>query len=327
MSGFATGCAIAFDHAGNDLIDASASTAGVTIYGGAGKDTIYGSQGDDQLAGGSGDDEIHGDDNPTDTIDGTSAVGRDHIYGDGGINADLTTRLDLATQIITLVTVPAPATDGASSDGLAPGGDTLFGDGGDDIILGDHGVITQAPGTIGLLTTGMVHRIETTENASGGIDRIQGGAGNDQILGGHMGDFIDGNDGDNIILGDRRRHRLRDCGRHRLGHRPDHQPVDDRTCTAATTTSTAAAATTSTSSPAVAKTPSTCRAATTSSSATATSASPPPACGPTNFSDEPLTLDRIETTAFGEGGNDTITTGAGNDIVLGGHNERQRPRA
>ena len=226
VSGFATGRAIAFDHAGNDLIDASASTAGVTIYGGAGKDTIYGSQGDDQLAGGSGDDEIHGDDNPTDTIDGTSAVGRDHIYGDGGINADLTTRLDLATQVITLVTVPAPATDGASSDGLAPGGDTLFGDGGDDIILGDHGVITQAPGTMRLLTTGMVHRIETTENASGGIDRIQGGAGNDQILGGHMGDFIDGNDGDNIILGDHGAIDYVIADGDRLRHRPDHQPVD-----------------------------------------------------------------------------------------------------
>ena len=46
--------------AGDDVLDASASSLGVTFYGGAGNDTISGSQAGDHLAGGSGDDEIHG---------------------------------------------------------------------------------------------------------------------------------------------------------------------------------------------------------------------------------------------------------------------------
>ncbi|MCB1901934.1 MAG: hypothetical protein KDH16_21765, partial [Rhodocyclaceae bacterium] len=57
-----------FDHAGNDVIDASAlfvgadpntTVLGIAIYGGGGNDTIYGTQAADHLAGGSGDDTIY----------------------------------------------------------------------------------------------------------------------------------------------------------------------------------------------------------------------------------------------------------------------------
>src|SRR6185295_7916502 len=77
-----------------------------------------------------------------------------------------------------------------------------YGDDGADIILGDHGVITQASGTRRFETTGAITRIETTREDVGGADTILGNAGNDIILGGQLGDVIDGNEGNNIILGD-----------------------------------------------------------------------------------------------------------------------------
>ena len=46
---------------GIDTIDASMSSSGVVIFGGAGDDIITGSQGDDHIAGGAGNDDIHRD--------------------------------------------------------------------------------------------------------------------------------------------------------------------------------------------------------------------------------------------------------------------------
>ena len=79
--------------------------------------------------------------------------------------------------------------------------------GGNNIVIGDSGMITAAndntsrfgnqPITIG--------RIETIEFGDGGIDTIRTGAtsdGNDIVLGGHEGDFINVYEGDNIVLGD-----------------------------------------------------------------------------------------------------------------------------
>ncbi|MGH3369715.1 MAG: hypothetical protein ACRDPR_06920, partial [Nocardioidaceae bacterium] len=134
-----------FTWAGNDVIDASrafsgsAATAlplvGLTIYGGAGDDTIYGSQAGDHLAGGSGDDTILGN------------RGVDHVYGDNGVNVDLITRL---------LTIPYENTSAEQNrDGLGAGRDLLHGDGVtswtsgavdsafDDIVFGDHGLVTQ----------------------------------------------------------------------------------------------------------------------------------------------------------------------------------------
>ena len=43
--------------------------------------------------------------------------------------------------------------------------------------------------------------------------------------------------------------------------------------------------------------------------------------GTPQFSGVPMTFGLIETIEFGDGGSDNITTGADNDIVLGGHND------
>src|SRR5690606_9352632 len=87
-------------------------------------------------------------------------------------------------------------------DGLVPGDDTIHGDGGDDIIFGDHGVIDQAMGTLRILTTGDVTRIATVRPEVGGIDTIRGNSGADHILGGFGGDFLHGDAGNDIVLGD-----------------------------------------------------------------------------------------------------------------------------
>lgn len=175
--------AFIFGNDGNDTIDASADTQTVAIYGGGGNDKIWGSQAGDQLAGGAGDDEIHGQD------------GADHIYGDSGFNQNLTSRLDRVTPASGLQILTVATTETA-------GNDKLFGDGGDDILLGDHGIITQAPGTQRLFTTGFVTQVETNNVANGGNDEIHGGLGNDLLLGGAGNDVASGDDGSDILMGD-----------------------------------------------------------------------------------------------------------------------------
>jgi Ca2+-binding RTX toxin-like protein len=180
-----------FRYAGNDVIDASALaaetdgvlwTVGFSAYGGAGNDTIIGSQAGDHLAGGSGDDFISGQ------------GGKDHIYGDSGFN------IDPITRVLSVSTLVVPSL--SYVDSLLAGRDEIQGNDGDDIIFGDHGIITQAPGTLRILTTGWVTRIETAEPGNGNDDLISGGTGNDSILAGSGADDVTGDDGDDIIFGD-----------------------------------------------------------------------------------------------------------------------------
>jgi Ca2+-binding RTX toxin-like protein len=182
QSGVASGLGIRFDHSGNDVIDANASSKTVTIYGGAGDDNIRGSQAGDHLFGGSGNDTISGE------------AGDDHIYGDSGINVALNTRF------IDVVTVNRSAL--ANHDGLAAGGDTIHGNAGNDIVFGDHGRIDQTAGTLRILTTGNVTKISTVVPGNGVGDTITGDQGVDRILGGNGGDTISGGTEGDIILGD-----------------------------------------------------------------------------------------------------------------------------
>ena len=145
-----------YQYSGNDVIDAhlldwaDATNAlppvGLTAYGGAGNDLIIGSQTGDHLAGGSGDDTILGQ------------RGDDHIYGDSGFNVDLITRASSTWP------PSAPARPGYADGEVqrtrtasSPGNDLLYGEGAgsapaattttvgndDDIIFGDHGVVTS----------------------------------------------------------------------------------------------------------------------------------------------------------------------------------------
>ncbi|MBW6493254.1 MAG: hypothetical protein K0B16_01635 [Burkholderiaceae bacterium] len=296
QSGVPSELGIVFDYAGNDTIDARASSQSVTIYGGAGDDTIWGSQAGDHLFGGSGDDEIH------------AQGGADHVYGDSGINVDVNTR------VITVVQVNTSTLD--DHDGLVAGSDTIYGDGGNDIVFGDHGQIDQAAGTLRILTTGAVTRIATVEPDNGAADTIYGGTGDDQILGGDEGDTISDEAGHNIVFGD---HGVIDYVI------VDGDLTDIDLIESLSTTQYGGADTITTlggddiviggrygdtinagdgSNLVIGD----------SGRITAANADTPHQLG-----NLPITLGVVETIEYDDGGNDTIVTGAGVDLVLGGY--------
>ena len=104
---------------------------------------IRGSQAGDHIAGGSGNDTINGE------------GGDDHVYGDSGINIDAGDARAVGADL-QRGRQPRP-------DARRPGAGRRhhLRRRGDDIMFGDHGVIDQAPGTLRILTTGNVTRIET----------------------------------------------------------------------------------------------------------------------------------------------------------------------
>jgi Ca2+-binding RTX toxin-like protein len=211
-----------FELFGNDVIDASAvdagllpgdlPTIGVTLYGGPGDDTITGSQAGDILAGGSGNDLVHGQ------------GGNDLVYGDSGVNVDVITRvLTVPTTTTTSVcnTLDGVAVHCPNEDGLVAGHDVIQGEGGDDVVFGDHGKVVQDvqdvrvwlqdpsgaftltdPRLQRIQTTGVLQHLQTVEQANGLGDTITGDDGNDLLLGGGGGDTIYGYAGNDLAFGD-----------------------------------------------------------------------------------------------------------------------------
>ena len=135
-----------------------------------------------------------------DTIQGQG--GDDHIYADSGFNLDLSTRLDLATQVLLVTSVPSASDHLPTHDDLTVGSDDISGGDGDDIILADHGSITQISGTQRIQTTGNVIQVQTALAASGGDDLVFGDAGEDAIMGGFGDDVLFGDADDDVIVGD-----------------------------------------------------------------------------------------------------------------------------
>jgi Ca2+-binding RTX toxin-like protein len=205
-AGDPSGNASFFNNPGGDVVDASAlmeqgdAFVGLVIYGGPGADDLTGSQGDDPIAGGSGGDVISGQ------------AGDDHLYGDSGFNLDLRR---IAEDVVGAVLFTDPAAVRAMfavPTGETAGEDEIRGDGDDDVVFGDHGIITQADLVRRWRTTGDVVRMETTNATEGAGDLLFGGAGNDFVLGGPGGDEIHGGNGSagapvagadlDVILGD-----------------------------------------------------------------------------------------------------------------------------
>ncbi|SED72608.1 calcium-binding protein [Rhodobacter sp. 24-YEA-8] len=154
-----------------------------------GNDAIYGGDGDDILLGGGGDDTLSG------------GRGADVLIGDFAkirLSANLVAE-DIETQFDSSVNAGVDHLNGNEGNDILIGGgrgdiitDTL----GDNIILGDFGVVR------GTRLNEAVSSVETRTDAMGGADLITTGAGNDYILAGIGDDTIYSGDGNDAILAD-----------------------------------------------------------------------------------------------------------------------------
>ena len=169
-----------------------------TIRGGDGKDTILGGAGGDTITGSGGDDLVLGDQGRIDLEHAGTFGPEGPAIGDSA-----PTRLGKAESL-------ADGNDGIDNITAAQGRDIVFGGGeGDiidvfadndlngDIILGDHGLATFDD-------DGVLDRIESTAPTEGGDDTITGGIGPNIVIGGIGDDTIEagGDASPDVILGD-----------------------------------------------------------------------------------------------------------------------------
>jgi Ca2+-binding RTX toxin-like protein len=182
--------------AGNDLVDGSALTISVTIYGGDGDDTLIGGSNDDHLYGQDGDDDLIGN-LGADYLDG--GAGSDGIVGDmgtierelvsgGGMgmllatqNGKLEAYVDRPGAIRRKVTLTNPSEGGDDTLVGGTGDDYLHGGAGDDSLDGGDGVDALF--------------------GDDGNDALSGGAGDDHLYGGAGDDVLDGGAGADIAYG------------------------------------------------------------------------------------------------------------------------------
>ena len=203
--------------AGNDMINGSASSLPLAIFGDEGSDTIDG---------GSNADVIFGDSGRIYYLRPAGVPGFDIVLG--GAPVDTTSSLTNDPNFQTpdfIRTVRASSTDAndlisghrgndiilAGGNGILAGGqpvEKVYGnsaapDGSgyndSDVVIGDYGTIALYQG--GVLTAA------STDFEFGGNDTIfgdsaPGAAGNDLLIGGYGADTIDAGDGNNIVLGD-----------------------------------------------------------------------------------------------------------------------------
>ncbi|MDH4109610.1 MAG: hypothetical protein OEW35_14975, partial [Gammaproteobacteria bacterium] len=209
------------------------SGAGDQIQAGAGRNVVLGGAGGDTITTGDGDDIVVGDHGEVyfvggelrhvrssltdlggvDNIDAgdgdnlvvagqggdfvTTGLGSDLVFGDGG---DITFDAFGAIQVAMSVGLADGGNDMLSVDAgnnTVIGGfgtDTITALGGNDIIIGDNGLLDF---TASLL----IHTTDLSE-ATGAGDQIQAGTGSNVVLGGAGGDTITTGDERDVILGD-----------------------------------------------------------------------------------------------------------------------------
>ena len=182
--------------AGDDIVDGSALTISVTIYGGDGDDLLIGGSNDDQIFGQGDNDDLIGN-LGADLLDG--GEGSDGILGDmGTIVRELVAGGGVATLLTTQngrleAYVDRPGTirrnvtlinaDQGGDDTLigGAGDDYLHGGAGDDALSGDEGIDALF--------------------GNDGDDTLAGGADDDHLYGGAGDDELDGNAGADIAYG------------------------------------------------------------------------------------------------------------------------------
>ena len=182
--------------AGDDLVDGSALTISVTIYGGDGDDTLIGGSNDDHLYGQDGDDDLIGN-LGADYLDG--GAGSDGLLGDmGTIERELISGGGMATLLTTQngkleAYIDRPGTIRRKVTLTNPdqgGDDTLIGGTGDDYLHGGAGddSLDGGDGLDALF-------------GDDGNDSLSGGAGDDHLYGGAGDDVLDGGAGADIAYG------------------------------------------------------------------------------------------------------------------------------
>jgi serralysin len=193
---------------GNDNVNGSTQTVGITVFasggndtvtgsnqndflwggagndtltGGAGNDLVFGDVGADSLSGGAGNDTLYGDSSDT-HIDG--GAGTDALYWAAGTNANINVGADAVEFVQTLgnndtldgstATANLVLFVGAGNDTVTggSGNDYLWGEAGNDILVGNGGNDTIVGGP--------------------GADRLTGGAGTDNLFGANGSNAGDG---------------------------------------------------------------------------------------------------------------------------------------
>ncbi|MEM6899200.1 MAG: calcium-binding protein [Pseudomonadota bacterium] len=180
------------------------------LYGAAGQDTIYGGIGNDYADGWGGDDSIFGGDGH-DTLKGGNQS--DTLYGEGG-NDTLFAQVDgTRTETVANTLDGGAGSDqlygaagedsllgGAGNDSAegASGNDAIFGGDGNDTLKGgnDSDVLYGEDGDDTLYAQVQGTRTETAANT------LDGGAGNDELIGAAGADILDGGHGNDTLTGE-----------------------------------------------------------------------------------------------------------------------------
>ncbi len=186
------------------------------IRGNADRDLVYGQGGADTIAGDAGDDWLEGNTNP-----GGSSGSPDFIKGGdgdddilGGSSNDVTT----ANGFTGLFGTAGKGGFPTSPNKVLDGGDRLWGDAGNDAVLGDNGKVERTPTNgvwtyqsykgSGESTTGklLVRKVLSARGDEGtgayGDDEGHGNDGHDELYGQLGNDKLEGNAGDDSVLGD-----------------------------------------------------------------------------------------------------------------------------
>jgi Ca2+-binding RTX toxin-like protein len=175
---------------GNDVLDASGSSLGLTISGGDGRDVIAGGSGGDAIHGGGDDDELSG------------ALGSDALYGDDGndlLLGDTGTVSGgnvLLTEVVTQIgwiALNGPQAPGAEQAAL----DALFD--ADLVLLAGRYL---ADGSKALHADGSWDsRALLLDLVADGDDSLYGGEGDDALFGQRGNDLLSGDNGDDLLSG------------------------------------------------------------------------------------------------------------------------------
>ncbi|MEI8408179.1 MULTISPECIES: calcium-binding protein [unclassified Kribbella] len=146
------------------------------LWGGTETDVLYGDAGLDQVFGNAGDDVAYGG-TEADVIEGNN--GKD--WATGGVGNDL-------------------VYGGTRADGRTDNGDDdLYGDLGDDRLIGDNGTVDDPANPAD--PPAIPFDLDGATPAAGSGDRIHGGANDDTAYGGLGADQVNGNDGNDHLEG------------------------------------------------------------------------------------------------------------------------------